>query len=262
MRYTDRICVYLCVLVRVMEKIARRTNGRYQFSGLSYGLLLVITVSLPGVVVADCVVLLHGLARTSGAMKKLVTPFEKEGHQVINVDYPSRKNTIEQLAPLAVNELGYSNCDSAGSIHFVTHSMGGILVRYYLAHNDIPRLGRVVMLAPPNQGSEVVDKLRNVPGFKVLNGEAGLQLGTDDNSIPVNLGPVEFELGIIAGRRTFNIMLSQLLPNPDDGKVSVASTRVAGMADHITMPVTHTFMMKSKSVIEQAVHFIGHGQFK
>jgi len=135
-------------------------------------------------------------------------------------------------------------------------------VRYYLAHNNVQGLGRVVMLAPPNQGSEVVDKLRNVPGFKAINGEAGLQLGTDANSVPVNLGPVKFELGVIAGNRTFNLLLSRYLPNPDDGKVSVASTRVVGMTDHITLPVTHTFMMKSKSVIKQAVQFIEHGRFK
>lgn len=224
--------------------------------------LLLIAISTPRVASADCVVLLHGLARTSGAMKKLITPFENEGHQVVNVDYPSRDKTVEQLAPLAVKDLGYSKCNPASNIHFVTHSMGGILVRYYLEHNKIARLGRVVMLAPPNQGSEVVDKLRDVPGFKVMNGSAGLQLGTDAESIPVKLGPVEFDLGVIAGTRTINLLLSQLLPNPDDGKVSVASTRVAGMADHITLPVTHTFMMRSKSVIEQTVYFVKHGQFK
>jgi len=224
--------------------------------------LLLIAISTPRVASADCVVLLHGLARTSGAMKKLITPFENEGHQVVNVDYPSRDKTVEQLAPLAVKDLGYSKCNPASNIHFVTHSMGGILVRYYLEHNKIARLGRVVMLAPPNQGSEVVDKLRDVPGFKVMNGSAGLQLGTDAESIPVKMGPVEFDLGVIAGTRTINLLLSQLLPNPDDGKVSVASTRVAGMADHITLPVTHTFMMRSKSVIEQTVYFVKHGQFK
>jgi len=126
----------------------------------------------------------------------------------------------------------------------------------------VPGLGRVVMLAPPNQGSEVVDKLRDVPGFKFINGTAGLQLGTDADSIPVKLGSVDFDLGVIAGNRTVNLLLSRMLPNPDDGKVSVASTRVEGMADHITLPVTHTFMMRSKSVIEQAVYFVEHGRFK
>lgn len=83
-------------------------------------------------------------------------------------------------------------------------------------------------MAPPNQGSQVVDSLRDVPGFKLINGKAGLQLGTDDKSIPAQLGPVKFELGVIAGSRTVNVLLSQFLPNPDDGKVSVQSTRVAG----------------------------------
>jgi len=230
-------------------------------SAILLSVLVAMSCAIPKVAAADCVVLLHGLARTSGAMKNMIKPFEDEGHQVINVSYPSRDKTIEQLAPLAVKVRGYSKCESGSTIHFVTHSMGGILVRYYLSQNEIRNLGRVVMLAPPNQGSQVVDKLRNVPGYKLYNGEAGMQLGTDENSIPVNLGAVEFELGVIAGSWTFNPLLSQLLPNPDDGKVSVESTKVEGMADHITLPATHTFMMKSKKVIRQAVHFVNHGRF-
>ena len=216
----------------------------------------------PVTATADCVVLLHGLARTSGSMQKLVEPLNQLGHQVVNVNYPSRKKTVEELATLAVKELGYDKCETGSTVHFVTHSMGGILARYYLEHNSVEQLGRVVMMAPPNQGSEVVDSLRNVPGFKMLNGKAGLQLGTDANSIPVNLGPVEFDLGVIAGSKTFNPILSRFLPNPDDGKVSVTSTKVEGMDDHIVLPVTHTFMMRSKPVIEQVLQFISYGRFK
>lgn len=224
--------------------------------------LVLVVLYLPISAAADCVVLLHGLARTSGAMKKLIEPLEDNGHQVVNVNYPSRKMKVEALAPLAVRELGYDKCEAPGPVHFVTHSMGGILARYYLAHNDIESLGRVVMMAPPNQGSEVVDNLRDVPGFKLLNGQAGLQLGTDDNSIPKSLGPVDFELGVIAGTKTMNLILSQFLPNPDDGKVSVESTKVVGMTDHIEMPVNHTFMMRSERVIDQVIHFIDNGSFK
>ena len=223
---------------------------------------LLAGVGAPVAGYADCVVLLHGLARTSSSMKKLVAPFEQLGHQVVNVDYPSRKKPVEELSILAVKELGYENCNNGDTVNFITHSMGGILLRYYLEYNSIAQLGRVVMMAPPNHGSEVVDKLRKVPGFKLMNGAAGLQLGTDDNSIPKNLGSVNYELGVIAGNKTFNLLLSQFLPNPDDGKVSVASTKVEGMSDHITLPVTHTFMMKSKPVIEQTVHFITEGSFK
>lgn len=220
-----------------------------------------LLLSIPSFASADCIILLHGLARTSGSMEKLVEPFEELGHQVINVSYPSRKKTVEELSTLAVEELGYSNCQAGSVVNIITHSMGGILTRYYLQHNEIPQLGRVVMMAPPNQGSEVVDNLRNVPGFKLINGEAGMQLGTDASGIPAGLGAVDFDLGVIAGTKTVNPLLSQFLPNPDDGKVSVASTRVEGMDDHIVLPVNHTFMMRSEKVIEQVVHFIAHGRF-
>ncbi|MEM7257005.1 MAG: alpha/beta hydrolase, partial [Pseudomonadota bacterium] len=117
------------------------------------------------------------------------------------------------------------------------------------------------MIAPPNQGSEVVDNLRDVPGFKVFNGPAGLQLGTDENSIPSQLGPVTFDLGVIAGTDTINPILSQYLPNPDDGKVSVESTKVEGMDDFLVFAHTHTFIMRSKQVIAQVIHFLQQGQF-
>ena len=118
------------------------------------------------------------------------------------------------------------------------------------------------MIAPPNQGSEVVDSLRSVPGFKVFNGPAGLQLGTDENSIPSQLGPVSFPLGVIAGTSTFNPILSQFLPNPDDGKVSLESTQVDGMDDLIVFSHTHTFIMRSKAVIGQVIHFLQKGSFE
>ena len=223
--------------------------------------IVLVALFFSPVASADCVLLIHGLARTSGSMKKLVEPFEQLGHQVVNVNYPSRKKPIEELSTLAVKELGYDHCATGSTVHIVTHSLGGILARYYLTHHELEQLGRVVMLAPPNQGSEVVDNLRKVPGFKLMNGKAGLQLGTDANSIPKSLGPVDFDLGVIAGSKTFNPLLSQYLPNPDDGKVSVASTRVEGMKDHIVLPVTHTFMMRSKAVIEQTLQFIENGHF-
>ncbi|MEL6368445.1 MAG: alpha/beta hydrolase, partial [Pseudomonadota bacterium] len=133
----------------------------------------------------ECVVLLHGLARTAGAMKPVEKALAKVGYTVHNIGYASRKDTIETLAEDAVSR-GVSECSAqdASTIHFVTHSMGGILVRYYLAKHSIPKLGHVVMMAPPNQGSEVVDDWSDRPGFALLNGPAGMQLGTDDDSIP------------------------------------------------------------------------------
>ena len=193
-------------------------------------------------------------------MQKAAVAFEKSGYSVVNVSYPSRKFPIEELAPLAIEE-GLDGCPSDSVVHFVTHSLGGILVRYYLEMEEITNLGRVLMLAPPNKGSKVVDNLRGFPGFKTINGPAGLQLGTDQDSIPSMLGPVDYEVGIIAGTETFNPILSQYLENPDDGKVSVENTKVEGMTDFIEVPHSHPFIMKSPIAIDQAITFIETGQF-
>lgn len=193
-------------------------------------------------------------------MAEMAAAFEQQGYAVANEGYPSREFPIEELAVMAV-EAGVEACPSDSKVHFVTHSLGGILVRYYLSANELPSLGRVVMLAPPNQGSEIVDDYRSLPGFEFLNGPAGQQLGTDSESIPSTLGPVTYEAGIIAGTRTFNPILSQSLPNPDDGKVSVERTKVEGMADFIVLPYSHPFIMKADEVIEQTLYFIKRGEF-
>lgn len=223
-------------------------------------LVLPCVVALAPAAQADCVVLLHGLARTEAAMDALAERFRAAGYTPVNQGYPSRQFPIEQLAPLAV-EQGLAACPAAATVHFVTHSLGGILVRQYLATHSLPRLGRVVMIAPPNQGSEVVDRMRHMPGFRLWNGPAGLQLGTGPDDVPRKLPPVDFALGVIAGTRTFNVILSQFLPNPDDGKVSVDSTRVAGMADFVTVPYSHPFIMERAEVIDLALRFIESGQF-
>ena len=196
-------------------------------------------------------------------MAPLEQPLRRHGYDVVNVGYPSRRLRIDHLAPMAV-ESGLERCSEGteGSVvHFVTHSLGGILIRKYLSEHEIPNLGRVVMLAPPNQGSEVVDFYRNVPGFRALNGPAGLQLGTDGQSVPRRLPPVDFELGVIAGTRSVNLILSRFLPSPDDGKVSVASTKVEGMADHVTVRHSHPLIMRSKRVQELVISFLETGAF-
>lgn len=199
-------------------------------------------------------------------MAKIEKALTKIGYRVANIDYLSRERRIEELAHSAVTR-GVEQCKESGSgagtqrIHFVTHSLGGMLVRYYLTQHDLPKLGRVVMLAPPNQGSEVVDGWRNVPGYFWINGPAGNQLGTDANGIAQQLGPVTYPVGIIAGTRTINLILSLWLPNPDDGKVSVESTKVEGMTDFITVPVPHPFISGNQHVIEQTIIFLTTGKF-
>ncbi len=208
----------------------------------------------------ECVVLLHGMVRTANSMKVLENGLTTAGYNVANIDYPSRKFDIESLASLAVDD-GMARCGDAKKVHFVTHSLGGILVRVSFREKLPANLGRVVMLGPPNQGSEIVDALGEFPGFEFLNGPSGRMLGTGPEDIPANLPDVEFELGVIAGTKSFNPILSFYLPNPDDGKVSVASTKVAGMRDFMALPVTHAFMMRDSEVIEAVVHFLAEGRF-
>ena len=151
--------------------------------------------------------------------------------------------------------------DDVQSIHFVTHSLGGILVRQFLSENDIPELGRVVMLGPPNQGSAAVDELGDVPGFDWINGPAGRQLGQGENSVPLKLGPADFELGVIAGNRTIDPVTSAVLENPDDGRVSVEDTKLEGMADFIVVDHSHAFMMRMSHPIDLTIHFLRNGNF-
>lgn len=185
------------------------------------------------------------------------------GYVVSNVSYPSRSARIEVLAERAVGD-AVAACEraDAAAIHFVTHSLGGILVRCYLGRHTVARLGRVVMLGPPNRGSEVVDRLRDWALFRLVNGPAGSELGTDPDSVPNRLGPVSFELGVIAGRRSVNLVNSTFIAGPNDGKVSVERTRVAGMADHLVLPVTHPFMMKNREAIRQTIAFLRLGRFE
>ena len=210
----------------------------------------------------ECVILLHGLARTSNSMATLADSLEQHGFHVANTSYPSREKPIEELAALAVPR-GLEACRAASAtpVNFVTHSLGGILVRQYFKQNPLEDVHRVVMLGPPNHGSEAVDALRDIPGFELLNGPAGMQLGTDAEAIPAGLGPVEFQLGVIAGTRTINLLLSTLLPKPNDGKVSVESAKVDGMKDFIALPVSHPLMMRNDNVIAQVIHFLDTGHF-
>ena len=216
----------------------------------------------PDAVAQDHVILLHGLCRTKRSMKSMEESLVRAGFRVSNINYPSRSASIEHLSESVIGQ-SVAECrrDGAPIIHFVTHSLGGILVRSYLARHPLPGLGRVVMLGPPNQGSEVVDRLGRLRLFKAINGPAGAELGTDRDSVPNKLGSVHFCLGVIAGNRSLNWINSRFISGPDDGKVSVERTKVEGMSDHIVIPATHPFIMKNRLAIEQTIKFLRTGAF-
>ncbi|HEY1716802.1 MAG TPA: alpha/beta hydrolase [Verrucomicrobiae bacterium] len=225
--------------------------------------MAIVAISSPAFGAQEEVILLHGLCRTSSSMVKMENALTAAGYKVQNVDYPSRSATIEKLADDAIGKaVGDCQRDGATKIDLVTHSLGGILVRSYLARHTIPNLGRVVMLAPPNQGSEVVDKLGWLFLFKWINGPAGNELGTDKNSTPNKLGAANFPVGIIAGDRSINWINSLLIPGSDDGKVSVERTKLAGMSDHIVIHTAHPFIMQNREAIRQTIYFLRNGKFK
>lgn len=226
-------------------------------------IFMAIAISSTAFAQNEEVILLHGLCRTSRSMAKMERALTNAGFKTRNVNYPSRTAPIEKLADDAIGK-AVADCekDGATKIDFVTHSLGGILIRSYLARHQIPDLGRVVMLAPPNQGSEIVDKLGGLFLFKCLNGPAGNELGTDKNSVPNKLGPANFPVGIIAGDRSINWINSLfLIPGHDDGKVSIERTKLAGMSDFIAIHATHPLIMRKREVIQQTIQFLRTGKF-
>jgi hypothetical protein len=209
-----------------------------------------------------CVVLLHGLWRTGMSMKGLQWGLAEAGFGVANTTYPSLRYPIEELAVMAV-EAGLAECREQGLevVHFVTHSLGGILVRQYMLEREIPGLRRVVMLGPPNQGSRVADAVHDMDALRPITPQVVEQLGTGEQSVPLRLGPVKFELGVIAGTSNAFPMVPGVLTGDSDGTVAVAETVVPGMLDFLEMPVGHTFMMWDDSVLRQVIHFLRYGAF-
>jgi len=211
----------------------------------------------------DYVVLLHGLGRDPSMMHKLEGFIKPLGYHVYNDHYQSTKHSIEQLAQHVWHRVRHACPDINKKMHFVTHSLGGIITRVLLSQFKPTNLGRVVMIAPPNKGTEVVDFLKRFKFFHRNFGQAGISLGTDKEGIIHKLEPIDFELGVIAGNKTVDPWFSWfVLPGASDGKVTIESTKVEGMKDHIILPASHTYITKKQITALQAAHFIKYGEFR
>jgi len=211
----------------------------------------------------ECVIILHGMGRTKYAMYNVEKELAGAGYKVWNESYPSTKKTIEKLSIEHISKgLKYCRDVNARKIHFVTHSLGGILARYYLQENKIEKLDKIIMLSPPNSGSEVADRLKDLKLYQWMMGPAGQQLGTDANSLPNTLDRIDATVGIITGNSTSDPWFSPIIPGEDDGKVSVKSARLEEMTDFLVVEAGHTFIMSNRSVLQQIRHFLKHGTFQ
>jgi hypothetical protein len=210
----------------------------------------------------ECVILLHGMGRTAFSLSDIETSLRERDYHVWNESYPSLSQPVEALS-VPVIEAGLTHCrgKQAQRIHFVTHSLGGIIVRHYLQDHKIENLGRIVMLAPPNRGSEVADQMKDGFFYQAIMGPAAQELGTEKESLPNSLKPIDGEIGIIAGKKDGESWFLPEIPGDDDGKVAVERTKLPEMKDFLLVNEGHTFIMNDEEVIRQVLYFLGHGVF-
>ncbi|NOY69635.1 MAG: alpha/beta hydrolase [Deltaproteobacteria bacterium] len=210
----------------------------------------------------EFVILLHGMGRTRHSMRTLARHLKKAGYTTINDGYPSTAKTVSVIAETDLAPM-VDKCKKTGAekIHIVTHSLGGIVVRRYLQGHSLPEGSRIVMISPPNHGSEIADVLRHIPLYRWIYGPAGAELGTGPDSVPNRLAPVDAEIGIITGDRSLNPLFSRMLAGKNDGKVSVASARLDEMIDFTVVHSTHCFIMQNKTVLKKTAAFLKTGKF-
>lgn len=226
---------------------------------------MLLLVLLPNISSASgrCVVMIHGLARTHTSMAKLARALKLHNYQVVNKNYPSSRKTIVDIAnediPLMVDACLTAHPDN---IYFVTHSMGGVILRKYLQTHSLPSSTRIVMLAPPNHGSPWANSFHNNVLFKMITGPAGQELTSEKTSLLNRLNnSLPYQVGIIAGNFSFLPVMKWFFHEDNDGKVTVSSTKLVKMKDFIVLPVSHTFMMNNALVEKQVLHFFEYGEF-
>jgi esterase/lipase len=218
------------------------------------------------------VIILHGILLGKWHLANLAKYLTKQGYKVINIGYPSTKYPLEQLVNIVQENINHKlialeHKSPEYTINFIGYSMGGLILRAIFSNNnnniDIIRkhLGKIVLLATPNHGSEVADFFQNNWLYKKIFGPAGQQLITDQTNIKNLFTKIDYPLGVIAGNASLDYFFSRLIKQPNDGKVSIASTKIDGMQDHIILPASHTWLPYNKKVQSQIVYFLKHGKF-
>ncbi|WP_369159283.1 alpha/beta fold hydrolase [Candidatus Thiodiazotropha sp. LNASS1] len=208
----------------------------------------------------ETVVVLHGLGRSKAAMWLLASRLEDAGYNAVRIDYDSFRTTPNLIVDAVTQDIERCCENRQHPIHFVGHSMGGLIIRAYLDRQRPENLGRVVMIGTPNHGTDFVDKYRHRWWLQIA-GEAALALGTDSESFPNTLPRPDYPLGVIAGYREGS-MHDDPIAGPDDGLVPVYSTLIEGMDDFILIESGHSAMRYDKNVALQTIYFLKHGQFE
>ncbi len=211
----------------------------------------------------ELVVLAHGLGRSDWAMWRLAEQLEDAGYKVCRLDYDTLGESVSSV--LAETSKQIDACIvNAPKIHFVGHSLGGLITRAYLQNNldkiGQERLGEVVLMGTPNKGSELADHFNDSWLMDIAGGITQAMM-TGDNSLGNSLGELEVNFGVIAGTESSSLT-NDKFTGPNDGLVSVESTKLKNMSDFITIKVNHAQMRYNEEVAEQTIHFLRKGVFK
>ena len=207
----------------------------------------------------DIVVVLHGLGRSKSAMRRLASRLEDAGYRAIRIGYQSLQDTPDEILRDIGKKIESCCLRKSPNLHFVGHSLGGLLIRAYLAKHKPANRGHVVLIGTPNNGTKIVDKLRDNWWFQML-GPMAQKLGTDANGFSKTLGPPDYPVGVIAGRKagTDN---EALVPGEDDGLISIESTKIDGMSDFVVVDAGHSALRYDKRVVRHVVSFLKTGRF-
>lgn len=205
------------------------------------------------------VVLLHGLWRGWRAMEPLARSLRGAGFATLNIPYPSTRLPIQNLVGHVRREV--ETITMPGPVHFITHSLGGIIARALLAESPPWTCGRLVMLAPPNGGSEIVDWSMGKPWLQSLLGPAGRELSTAGFPSALPALPGGLEAAVIMGRRSSIPVFRNLLEHTNDGIVSASKGRIEGLRGFSVIDADHTFIQVHPDAIRLCIEFLKTGRW-